>query len=159
MHHARANLNHANIILRLLQAKRLGQAASAELRRVVPGASLIAVLGSGGGQVQNRAVTVLAQRLCEGTHHMQNAKHIHLIHLQIVIRLTLCNLVHTDSTASNIDQGINGALLFQDLLGYELNGLLIGHIAGHRMSAGLRIKGVKTVSTTSQGVDGPATCY
>ena len=104
-------------------------------------------------------MTVQAQRLRKGTHHVQNTEHIHLIHLQIVIRLTLCNLVHADSAAGNIDQGINGALLFQDLLGYELNGLLIGHIAGHRMSAGLRIKGVKTVGTTSQGVDGPATCY
>ena len=159
MHHARANLNHANVMFRFFQAERLRQAASAKLRGVVSGTALVTVLGCSGGQVQNRAVTVQAQRLREGTHHVQNTEHIHLVHLQIIGRLAVGNLIHANSTTGNIDQGVNGALLLQDLLGNKADGMLIGHVAGHRVSTGFRVESVEAVGATSQGIDGPAACY
>ena len=104
-------------------------------------------------------MTVQAQRLREGTHHVQNTEHIHLVHLQIIGRLAVGNLIHANSTTGNIDQGVNGALLLQDLLGNKADGMLIGHVAGHRVSAGFRVESVEAVGATSQSINGPAACY
>ena len=159
VHHARANLNHAHIMLCLFQAQRLRQAASAELRRIVPGTALVAVFRGGRGQVQDCAVTVQSQRLREGAHHVQNAEHVHLVHLQVVDRLTLRNLIHANSATGNINQGINGALLLENLLGNEAHGMLVSHVAGHRVCTRLCVEGVEAVSAASQSIDGPAACH
>ena len=46
------------------------------------------MLGSGGGQIQNRAVTILAQCPAEGTDRIQDSQHVHAVHLQVIFGLT-----------------------------------------------------------------------